>query len=665
MRRLVDLWWMVACVLLVGVGALTGVLVVEEAHLHDQQQRDSQRQAVLVLSESVHDVLAREVALARVVGTLPGPVNSRWPVLANIVMSQPLANGVGFIAPVSERNRAAFERRTGLRLVEAPKPGTLRVASRRTLHLVLTAYQQVGPGAPPLGIDVAGNPLRRALLLRAAQTRLQVASPPIQFLRRTPTRGVAVYVAVRDPRGRLKGWISAAYEARQLAAMVTARMPGVALTIRDASDTLTQAPRAVAGPPAVIAVAGRRWSVWTDVAESGISAVPWLVLSLGLVLAASVTLILRRAASSARRSTQQWALRDAEEAAIGQIATLIAQGAPPVAVFTSVAENVGKLFDSTTGAVSRFDATRRQGTILGGWTRDGQDLTGSVYALEGVTASAEVFRTGHAARTDAGYESLTDPVSGLMAGLGAKAGVACPIVVAGELWGALGAAYDQPGVPVGVESRLERFASLVGLAISNADAWDRLARQASSDPLTGIANRRAFQRAPRRRGRPSTPLRTQPQSRALRPRSLQGCQRPTRSPGRRPRPRAVRPASQRAHAGRRTRRPNRRRRVRVAHAGNRSARGLCGGRTSAHRDRKRAPRRVGTVTVSAGVCSSATAQDADAFLRNADRALYWAKDGGRNMTTGTRTSRQRLTAAPPTLIWLAQPDGLLPWVARE
>jgi len=61
-----------------------------------------------------------------------------------------------------------------------------------------------------------------------------------------------------------------------------------------------------------------------------------------------------------------------------------------------------------------------------------------------------------------------------------------------KLWGALGAAYRENLIPAGVEVRLERFASLVGLAISNADAWDRLERQASTDPLTGIANRRTF-----------------------------------------------------------------------------------------------------------------------------------------------------------------------------
>ena len=109
-----------------------------------------------------------------------------------------------------------------------------------------------------------------------------------------------------------------------------------------------------------------------------------------------------------------------------------------------------------------------------------------------MTASALVFRTGRGARNDSGYQSATDPISEMMVGLGGRDGVAAPIVVGGQLWGALGAAYDEHQIPAGVEQRLERFASLVGLAISNADAWDRLARDAATDSLTGIPNRRAF-----------------------------------------------------------------------------------------------------------------------------------------------------------------------------
>ena len=212
-------------------------------------------------------------------------------------------------------------------------------------------------------------------MLQSARTGRQLATPPVEFLRSGPSaRGVVVYAPVRDGRRRLEGWIVTAYVAQQLAATVTGRMPGVHLTIRDGSAILISASQASSEPGASIAVAGRHWTVSSAVPGSGISAVPWLVLSLGLALTAAVMLMLRQTATRARHFTRQLALRDAEEAAIGRIATLVAEAASPDAVFTSVAEQVVRLFDARTGAVSRFDAAANTGIVLGGWTRDGQEL---------------------------------------------------------------------------------------------------------------------------------------------------------------------------------------------------------------------------------------------------------------------------------------------------
>ncbi|MDQ6607345.1 MAG: diguanylate cyclase [Actinomycetota bacterium] len=631
MRRLVDHWWLLGSTLVVGVIALTFALYAGESDREAQRQRRSTGGDLP--ERVVDDVLARELALARVVGRLGSPIGNRWPALSSIVISQPLANSTGFVQRVPERDRAAFARRTGLRLVETPRPGVLRPAARRPLHLVLAAYRQVGPGPPPLGLDIAGNALRRELLAQAARTGHQLATPPVQFLgRRSSTRGVVVYVPVRDGRGRLEGWVATAYVAGQLASTVTEHMPGVHLRIRDGAEILTSDSQAPSGSEAVIAVAGRRWSVWSAVPGSSISAVPWLVLSLGLTVTAAVMLILRQTATRTRHFTQQLALRDAEEAAVGQIATLVAQAATPDAVFTSVAEQVVRLFDARTGAVSRFDAATNRGIVLGGWTRDDQELVGAAYALDGVTASALVFRTGRGARKDAGYDSATDPISDLMVGLGGKDGVAAPIVVAGQLWGALGAAYGEHQIPVGVEQRLERFASLVGLAISNADAWERLAREASTDSLTGIPNRRAFHE---RLGTEAARARRYQHTLGLVLMDLDHFKAVNDRHGHQAGDRVLVAFAQLLSAHTRDGEM-------VARIGGEEFALLLpetdghGAFAAADRIRRaieRTPAEPGlAVTVSAGVCSSENAHDVDTLVRNADRALYRAKESGRNAT---------------------------------
>jgi diguanylate cyclase (GGDEF)-like protein len=71
--------------------------------------------------------------------------------------------------------------------------------------------------------------------------------------------------------------------------------------------------------------------------------------------------------------------------------------------------------------------------------------------------------------------------------------VAAPVRVAGRLWGTVGAiSTRRGGFAAGAESRLEQFAALVGVAVTGADARAELALQALTDPLTGLANRRAF-----------------------------------------------------------------------------------------------------------------------------------------------------------------------------
>ena len=78
--------------------------------------------------------------------------------------------------------------------------------------------------------------------------------------------------------------------------------------------------------------------------------------------------------------------------------------------------------------------------------------------------------------------------------LGFRTRVAAPIMVGGVLWGAVKAGTPQlVDLPSDAELRLARFAELVGMAVTNAETQRRLIEEASRDPLTDLANRRAFQ----------------------------------------------------------------------------------------------------------------------------------------------------------------------------
>jgi diguanylate cyclase (GGDEF)-like protein len=634
MRRLTNLWWLVGAVLVAGVLVVSGLLRSSEVARQQTQQRAVQRQTVVLLRESVSDVLDRELALARVIGALRGHLAGRWPVLASIVTTQPVANSAGFIQPVGQQHVSSFERRTGLSLFESSRPGRVRPVAARALHLVLTALVQKGAKAPPLGLDLAANPLRRSLLLTAAETGMPVASPPVEFLARPAHRyGVVVYAPVRSPRGALLGWVSATYAARELSAMVTAHLSGVRLTIRDRGTALVSSPGRLTGLPATISVDGRRWDVWVTARSASGSLVAWLVLAFGLCLAAAASLILRQASMRARDVTRTLAQRDAEEAALVRIATLVAENATPAEVFALVAEQVGELFNARTSAVSRFDAPANVGRIVGGRTRDGKDLTDTEFALDGITASAQVYRThGSAARTEVAYRSDTDPIAPRMGALAASGGIAAPIFVAGELWGALGAAYSEQPIAAGVEDRLERFARLVGLAISNAEAWDRLARQASTDSLTGLPNRRVFHdrldaeiaRAQRHDRKLSLVLLDLDQFKRIN--DEYGHQAGDRA--------LVRFAQLLA--------VHTREGELIARIGGEEFGWLMpetdqtGAYAAADRIRKALEAEsfpdLGTITVSAGVRCATRADDAETIINDADQALYWAKDSGRNMT---------------------------------
>jgi diguanylate cyclase (GGDEF)-like protein len=102
-----------------------------------------------------------------------------------------------------------------------------------------------------------------------------------------------------------------------------------------------------------------------------------------------------------------------------------------------------------------------------------------------VTAAARVYQTRRALRVE--YPS--DRGEPLVEELAITTAICAPVFVMGDLWGSVGASSPDHQIRSGSEARLARFAELVAVTISHAASWNTLSTRATTDALTGLANR--------------------------------------------------------------------------------------------------------------------------------------------------------------------------------
>jgi signal transduction histidine kinase len=163
-----------------------------------------------------------------------------------------------------------------------------------------------------------------------------------------------------------------------------------------------------------------------------------------------------------------------EQAALRRVATLVAQGVPPVQIFSAVSDEVALLFGARAG-VLRFE---RDGPaiVFVGVSKTLDLPVGTRWEFQPGMASAEVYRTGRSARVDAmDWSSASGPVAGTASRMGIVSNVGSPIVVEGRLWGAMTVASTDELLPYGLEGRLGKFTELLATAIANAESRSELA----------------------------------------------------------------------------------------------------------------------------------------------------------------------------------------------
>jgi signal transduction histidine kinase len=161
-----------------------------------------------------------------------------------------------------------------------------------------------------------------------------------------------------------------------------------------------------------------------------------------------------------------------EQAALRQVATLVARGTPPGEVFAAVAAEAGRLLGVDFTFLSRYGAAHAA-TITGAWARNGTAgalSAGSRWGIGGRNLHTVVFRTGQPARMD-DYTGTLGSLAQAARGVGIRSAVAVPISVEGRLWGAMvvGSTQDEP-LPAVTEARLAGFTELAATAIANMQA---------------------------------------------------------------------------------------------------------------------------------------------------------------------------------------------------
>jgi diguanylate cyclase (GGDEF)-like protein len=173
-----------------------------------------------------------------------------------------------------------------------------------------------------------------------------------------------------------------------------------------------------------------------------------------------------------------------EQAALRRVATLVAAGGDPHAVFAAVAEEAARLLDADRGGVCRFNDGDSL-TVVAGYDPQTADLAlpvGTVLPREPGGLSKRIEDAGCAQRHEL-------PPTHALGRQAFRTMVAAPIRVADRTWGFVSVSTREQPLEAEAESRLDGFAELVGMAVANAEAREELSRLALHDPLTGVPNR--------------------------------------------------------------------------------------------------------------------------------------------------------------------------------
>lgn len=214
-----------------------------------------------------------------------------------------------------------------------------------------------------------------------------------------------------------------------------------------------------------------------------------VILGLGQLASLALANVYERALDARR-------LRDAEERVSEQDALIRAATHVATAngsrsdVFNEIAAEVSRLLASDMAALVRLEDGR--GVVVGAI---GQGMAvGDVVSIVSGSALADLAKTARAVSiSDVEELPVDSPRRPCAEKLDVRRLVASPVIVDAAVWGALIVGFATPRESLEVvEDRLTRFASLVAIEVANVEHRRDLIERSTRDPLTGLANHRAF-----------------------------------------------------------------------------------------------------------------------------------------------------------------------------
>jgi diguanylate cyclase (GGDEF)-like protein/PAS domain S-box-containing protein len=242
---------------------------------------------------------------------LAAALGASWPAhlaiftaIAHGLLQSPGINGVGLIELVGSAQRRDFERRHGP--IQAPtSANALRRAPASRDYLVVVSSAQSLRGPRSVGLDVGDEPGRHATLLAAAASGRPRATPPVRLMS-TDRPGTVLYTPIYRllaqhtqkpaPRARrLLGFVSTSYRYDLLLRALRGTIPpGTAFSLSDGTTRLLAQGTPRRPISTQVAIAGRSWTLAVGAPATDLS-LPLMILLAGGLLTLFVGMLVVQA----------------------------------------------------------------------------------------------------------------------------------------------------------------------------------------------------------------------------------------------------------------------------------------------------------------------------------------------------------------------------------